>query len=103
MAKPATLQLLNHGKLICKAVFPFFVETFNWVVTAFDNLRGDFDVNPKNGAITIDRTNHDHPVIRLRTDNLNLGGGKEYVPGEDTNITFTEQSDGTVAVNVYYL
>lgn len=63
--RPATLQLLKKGKLICSAVFPLIVETWNWLVEAFDGLKGDYDVNPQDGYVTVDRTDPAHPVIRL--------------------------------------
>lgn len=103
MAKPQILQRLKPGKFVWPGLFPFFAATWNWLLDSWDNLRGDFDENPKLGAITVDRTNPDRPVIRLRTDNLKLGGGgSELVKGDDTNITFTETTDGKIAVNVYY-
>lgn len=51
MAKPQILTQLKHDKLITKANFPTFVETFNYVVNRLENIKGDYDINPKNGAI----------------------------------------------------
>lgn len=75
MAKPAILQQLRHGRLLCGAVFRTFVETWNWLVFAFDNLRGDWDVNPRLGYVTVDRRDPDHPVIRLARIPAGGGGG----------------------------
>jgi hypothetical protein len=70
MARPARIEKLAHGKILCGAVFRFFVETWNWLTGYVDNLRGDYDENRQNGYIHVDRTNPDSPVIRLRTDRL---------------------------------
>ena len=76
MARPATIQKLRHGRLLCGTVFRFFVETWNWLTAYVDNRKGDLDVDPMNGVITVDRTQPEHPVIRLRKDRLPsaLGG-----------------------------
>ena len=65
MAKPPRLEKLRHGRLLSGKVFRFFVETWNWLVGAFDNMRGDADINPAQGSISIDRTDPDNPVIRF--------------------------------------
>ena len=65
MAKPPRLEKLKHGRLLSGKVFCFFVETWNWLVGAFDNMRGDADINPNEGMITVDRTDPDNPVIRF--------------------------------------
>ena len=75
--KPQTLAELRHGKFICRAVYPTFVATWNWIVRFTSTIKGDFDVNPKTGVVTVDRTDPDHPVIRLRQDKL-LKGNKVY-------------------------
>ena len=66
MARPPTIAKLKHGKILSGSVFRFFVETWNWLVGYVDNMKGDADVNPQNGHIVVDRTDPDHPVIRLR-------------------------------------
>ena len=68
--KPQILTELKHGKFICRAVYPTFVATWNWLVRFSSTMKGDFDVNPKAGLITVDRTDPDHPVIRFRQDRL---------------------------------
>ena len=73
MARPVQLQKLRHGRILSGGATPHFVETWNWLVAAFDNLKGDADVNPKNGHISIDRSDPDCPVVRL--SNLNGLGG----------------------------
>lgn len=70
MARPPIIQKLKHGRLLCGNVFRFFVETWNWLTSYVDNMKGDLDVDPKNGVITVDRAQADHPVIRLRKDRL---------------------------------
>ncbi len=79
MAKrPQILQTLRHGRLLCGAAFRHFVETWNWLVSAFDGLKGDFDMDPRSGHVTIDRTVPDAPVVRLcNLDDLKriVGGG----------------------------
>lgn len=70
MARPPIIQKLKHGRLLCGTVFRWFVDTWNWLATYVDNLKGDFEVDPKNGVIVVDRTHGDHPVIRLRKDRL---------------------------------
>lgn len=77
MARPPTIQKLKHGRLLCGTVFRFFVETWNWLSAYVDNMKGDLDVDPKNGVLTIDRTQPDHPVIRLRKDRL--PGAKVFI------------------------
>lgn len=64
MARPNGIQKLKHGKILTKANFPKFVETWNWLVTAFDAMTGDKQTNPHEGHIVLDRTNPDRPIIR---------------------------------------
>lgn len=75
MARPQALQFLRKGALLVGKVFPRFVETWNWLIGAFDAMVGDEDIDPKNGYIRIDRTNPDRPVIRLNALKLPNGGG----------------------------
>lgn len=70
MARPPRLELLQHGKILCGSVFRLFVETWNWLVGYVDNMKGDVDVNPQSGYISIDRTDPDHPVVRFRADKV---------------------------------
>lgn len=81
MARPPRVERLRHGRLLSGSVFRFFVETWNWIVGYVDNMRGDADVNPQNGHITIDRSDPDNPVIRFRADKLQPGGGAIDVDG----------------------
>ena len=91
--KPQTLAELRHGKFICRAVYPTFVATWNWIVRFTSTIKGDFDVNPKNGVITVDRTDPDHPIIRLRQDRLASTTGKAWtgpfnpVTDEDSRVS----------------
>lgn len=68
--KPQTLAELKHGKFICRAVYPTFVATWNWIVRFTSTIKGDFETNPQKGVIVVDRTDPDHPIIRLRQDRL---------------------------------
>ena len=79
--KPGVVQELKHGKLLTRRVYPFFVDTWNWVVRNVNNLKGDNDVRP-DGLITVDRTDPDAPVIRFRLDLLKdfFGTGGEVSP-----------------------
>lgn len=85
MQRPQTLQFLKHGKILCRAVFGRFVETWNWLVSAFDNLHGDGDKGP--GYIVVDKTVSGNPCIRfdaqrfLRNCNVVVDGNYVHVPG----------------------
>lgn len=83
-ARPAILQFLQHGKLLCGKVFGGFVETWNYLVEGFDNLKGDVDVDPKTGIATVDRSDPTHPIIRIRKDRIRAlvkGSGAGGYPG----------------------
>ena len=90
MARPSIVQYLRHGKILAGKVFGSFVETWNWMVAGWANLKGDYDVDPENGLIYIDRTDEEHPVIRLRTDRL---------PATGANIT-TEDVDAITGLKL---
>lgn len=66
MARPQFLQELTKGKILCGKTAPDFVETFNYTARRCDNLCGDADLNPESGKITVDNTNPEHPVIRIK-------------------------------------
>lgn len=57
-----------------------FARTWNWLVGYTDNLKGDADLNAANGHAIVDRSDPDHPVIRII--NLPRGGGGGNVTGE---------------------
>ena len=78
MAKPAIIQHLSHDKFLTKKNFPDFVETFNYTVDRIENLKGDYDTNPKNGHIKVDSSNSDHPIIRWMGT---LSGGTANLSG----------------------
>ena len=65
MAKPGILQRLTKGWLLSGKNFPGFADTFNYAVDRIENLKGDFDTNPKTGYVTVDNADPEHPVIRL--------------------------------------
>lgn len=90
MARPSIVQYLRHGKILAGKVFGSFVETWNWMVAGWANLKGDYDVDPENGLIYIDRTDEEHPVIRLRTDRL---------PATGANVT-TEDVDAITGLKL---
>ena len=81
--RPNVIQKLRHGRLLAGRVFRFFVETWNWLTAYVDNMRGDADANPQSGYITVDRTDPDAPVIRLRIDRLPKGGS----PGDPVAVS----------------
>lgn len=44
-----------------------------------ENLKGDADVRPNGGWVTVDNTDPEHPVIRLRnTPSVGGGAAQEY-------------------------
>lgn len=71
MARPQVLQKLKHGKILSKAAFPFFTATWNWLITAFANLKGDREMGGQ-GFIYVDRGNEDAPIIRADETLLRL-------------------------------
>ena len=75
MAKPQNVQKLRHDKLLTQKNFPSFVDTFNYFGDFIENLKGDADVRPDTGGITVDRSSPDHPVIRLKGSLPSGGGG----------------------------
>ena len=102
MARPAFLQFLKHGKLLCRANFGAFVQTWNYVVRRCDSLRGEVEADG-DGYITLDNADPENPVIRFRADKLPKGGGAEYKAGNDTNIVFgSPDNDGKIPIDVYY-
>lgn len=75
--KPRALTFLQHGKILCGKVFSGFVETWNYLTNRVENLKGDFDVQPDKGHITVDSTDPEHPIIKLVGD---VGGAKTLEP-----------------------
>lgn len=97
--RPGTLCKLEKGKLIDAQ--ENFVDTFNWMVDFIENLKGDGDADAGK-SVRVDRSVSDRPVIRLDCELSSNGDGVEYVAGSDTNIVFTPQGGGKVAIDVYY-
>lgn len=100
------LQYLSHGKALCGRVFARFVETYNGLVDFCANLRGDDDVSPGAGRVTVDRSDPAHPVIRCKGCGGNgdaSGGGGD--PGGDPgggaggDTGGEETSSGVTSVN----
>lgn len=89
MARPQVIQQLRHDKFLCKAVFPAFVDSWNYVANRVENLKGDSDINPQygQGHITVDNSDPEHPIIRF------IGGGSSI--SSDTSSTISVDSDGT--------
>lgn len=81
MNRPDFLQYLTKGKILSSKIFPKFVDTWNWLVSAFDSFVGDANLNPVEGFILVDRTDPSHPILRL-TNTDKLGGGGEGGGGE---------------------
>lgn len=73
--RPNFLSWLRHDRLLTKKNFPTFVDTFNYIVERIDKLKGDKDLDPQKGLISVDNTDPDHPVIRLDSTRLPKGGG----------------------------
>lgn len=92
MAKPQIVQKLRHDKLLTQKNFPSFVDTFNYFGDFIENLKGDADVRPDNGCITVDRSNPDHPVIRLKGSLPSGGGGGQASYTEPWTIDFEEDT-----------
>lgn len=63
-----------------------------------DGSRYDFKVASFGDDLSGSTNRH-----RFCTSAVSLGGGKEYVSGDNSNVVFTPQSDGTVAIDVYYV
>ena len=80
MARPAFLQFLKHGKLLCRANFGAFVQTWNYLVRRCDSLRGEVEADG-DGYTYLDNTDPENPVIRFRADKLPKGGGSGGVDG----------------------
>lgn len=85
MARPQIIQQLRHDKFLCKAVFPAFVDSWNYVANRVENLKGDGDVIAQygQGHITVDNSDPEHPVIRF---NGELSGGASNHTG-DANLS----------------
>ena len=79
MARPAILQKLQHDKVLTKANFPDFVETFNYSVNRIENIKGDKEIDFVNGHITVDDTDPEHPVIRWQKG-LNELKSQKHIP-----------------------
>lgn len=104
--RPETLQLLKEGKLLASSVFPALVETWNWLVEAFDGIKGDYDLNPKEGYITVDKRDPAHPVIRLAKPVKAEDGSGEQLQAFNSNFQFKDGSilSGVVCIaRQYYL
>ena len=78
MAKPSYIQQLDKGKLLTGKNFPEFVSTWNYAVNRIENLKGDRDVNPTNGVITVDNADPEHPVIRFSGSSSTTGKSGEF-------------------------
>lgn len=74
MARPQVVEYLKHGKALCGKVFRHFVETFNFVVRATVNLKGDADLPGATKGIKVDKTDPENPIIRLVG---NFGSGND--------------------------
>lgn len=105
MAKLAAPQLLKKGLAFCGANFPRIVETWNWLVNVAQNAKGDADVNPKTGKITIDRTDAHNPVIRCKGCSGSGGSDAEVLPSafqiKKTGEHQMEDDEGTYYMPIY--
>lgn len=87
MARPQVLQKLTHDKILNKTNFPQFVDTFNYAVNRVENIRGDRDVNPMEGAISFDTTDPEHPVIRFDQDAVE-GEECDCLPVDEISLSY---------------
>lgn len=111
-AKPAEVCILEKEKLL--DVQKGFVDTFNWIVSFCENLKGE-------KGVTVDKEVSDRPVIKLGDDEEGdggetTGGGVKVVgtdkstnwPADDADdyetpaqtITFASADDSNVKVTV---
>lgn len=110
--KPAALCKLESGKLIDTQAN--FVDTFNWLVAAVNNIEGGTNCQ-------VEWTAPDTPTINCTNDANPLGGGSgggpsgqyveslndltgqvELVSAADSNIQFTVDGNN-IKIGVYYL
>lgn len=70
MNRPAILTFLRKGKMFCTKVYPTLIETWNYIVSRIDNIKGDQDVNADEGWITVDQKDTTHPIIRFDASKL---------------------------------
>lgn len=70
--------------------FPAFAETFNYFGDFIENLKGDADVRPDTGCITVDKSVPDHPVIRFNGSRDSRGPEVTYI--EPWTIDFKEDT-----------
>lgn len=90
MAKPQIVQKLRHDKLLTQKNFPSFVDTFNYFGDFIENLKGDADIHPDTGAIVVDKSIPDHPVIRF--NGSKEGGTRQTIYNEPWTIDFKEDT-----------
>ena len=57
-----------------------------------ENLKGDADVRPNGGWVTVDNSDPEHPVIRLRNTPSAAGGGGSQEYKEPWTLDFTEDT-----------
>lgn len=69
--------------MLTKKNFPTFVDTFNYMLGRIDNIKGDKDINPQNGVISVDNTDPDHPVIRCDVNKIPNVNGEKLVGDSD--------------------
>lgn len=96
--------------MLTKKNFPTFVDTFNYMLGRIDNIKGDKDINPQSGVISVDNTDPDHPVIRCDVNKIPNVNGEKLVGDSDlTNASTysvhvgkrTEQEGGETYATLY--
>lgn len=94
-AKPQTVCKLTEGKLLSS--FPHFVETWNWIVSCLENLKGDSDqtgsksseseegetTTKPNGSITVSGLDQGRPVVSATGLGRGNGGSLVIIDNED--------------------
>ena len=97
--RPAQLRYLQKDKAI--GAHTGFVETWNWLLSSFNNLKGG-------KGVKLEWKSVDHPVIELDENDGDGdgGGGAVTVTGTDgssatgTSITFASADDSNVKASV---
>ena len=103
--RPNPIQYLKHGKLLSKKTAPTFVETWNWLCACANNACGDYDINPRECYITVDKRREDKPIIRLRIDRL-VQALKDRFECEELpgcyDIEYDDEAEEYTLSNCYY-
>lgn len=90
--RPGILCKLEKGVLIDTQ--RGFVDTFNWIVDFCNNIQGDGNIDGgKKLRISLDKSQDDHPVIRVSGEAT--GGGSSFAGGDGISIETIETPSGS--------